>query len=63
MELRVERWNWEFTPFSINASARDYVVTTVRFSTNFYDAHLRSGYDVDTGFITERWERRNFIWL
>lgn len=54
-ELRVDVGNLEFLPFyNINASARDYVVMTVRFSTNFYDV-ITSGvvYDVDTGFITE----------
>ena len=54
-ELGVDVGDWEFLPFyNINASARDYVVMTVRFSTNFYDV-ITSGvvYDVDTGFITE----------
>lgn len=54
-ELRVDVGDWEFLPFyNINASARDYVVMTVRFSTNFYDV-ITSGvvYDGDTGFIME----------
>ena len=54
-ELRVDVGNLEFLPFyNINASARDYVVMIVRFSTNFYDVITSVVVnDGDTGFITE----------
>ena len=54
-ELRVDVGNLEFLPFyNINASARDYVVMTVRFSTNFYDVITSVVVnDGDTGFIME----------
>ena len=54
-ELGVDVGNWEFLPFyNINASARDYVVMTVRFSTNFYDVITSVVVnDGDTGFIME----------
>ena len=54
-ELRVDVGNWEFLPFqNINASARDYVVMIVRFSTNFYDVITSVVVnDGDTGFIME----------